>query len=843
MAKATNVKLDIQSGTTRLIFATWTWSKTYTENYKVMWYYGTGDGVWFVGSDSTTEYKQSTYTAPENAIKVKFKVKPIAKKHKVNGKDTSRWTADWSTEKILTFEDGGLSVPPVPTVTLDGLKLTASVENVDTEYKKIQFQVVKNDTTNAVDKKIDVTKLQASLTTSVAAGAEYKVRCRAIKNSFESEWSDYSANVKTQPAAPGKITECRASSSTSVHLSWNKSGTATSYEIQYTTKKEYFDTSNNVQSMTVNDGTKLHQAEVTGLETGNEYFFRVRSVNDNGTSGWTDIKSVKIGREPSPPTTWSSKTTASIGEDLSLYWVHNAEDGSNQTRARVYINSGASDETHDIFKGVSTSASTVDNTKYFETSYVSENFSFVDGDIIIVDVTHNKAADKTGFLRFSGSSSTYRVQPDGCSWEDGTRLTLVYYKGKGFMLTHQTEAPVDDENDGTFVYNLDTGAYTDGTKLKWKVATKGILNNFSSYSAERTIDLYASPSVELVCSNELTSYPYSITATVGPNTQRPVGYHISITAGMSYTTVNEVGLTTKVKEGAEVFSKYFDTSSNPLSIELLPGNIMLENNVTYMVNCTVSTNAGLVATADAEFLVQLADSDFYPNAEIGIDYSDLSAVIRPYCEDADGNELASGFTLSVYRREYDGTFTPIIIDLDKSSYIYDLHPALDYARYRIVARSTTTGSIDYYDVPGWPVGETAAVIQWNEEWHPFDTTEESALEDQTAMSTMIKLPYNLDVSDSNRIDVSHVNYIGRKHPVSYYGTHVGESSSWNVDIVKDDIETLYALRCLQKWMGDVYVREPSGSGYWATVAVSFSQKHKELTIPVTINITRVEGGA
>ena len=43
-------------------------------------------------------------------------------------------------------------------------------------------------------------------------------------------------------------------------------------------------------------------------------------------------------------------------------------------------------------------------------------------------------------------------------------------------------------------------------------------------------------------------------------------------------------------------------------------------------------------------------------------------------------------------------------------------------------------------------------------------------------------------------------------------------------------------------MGDVYVREPSGSGYWANIKVSYNQKHCALTIPVTLNITRVEGG-
>ena len=62
------------------------------------------------------------------------------------------------------------------------------------------------------------------------------------------------------------------------------------------------------------------------------------------------------------------------------------------------------------------------------------------------------------------------------------------------------------------------------------------------------------------------------------------------------------------------------------------------------------------------------------------------------------------------------------------------------------------------------------------------------------------------------------------------------------EIEKADKETLYNLRRLQRWMGDVYVREPSGSGYWANVSVSFSKKHCDLTVPVTLDIARVEGG-
>ena len=117
-------------GNDRTMFATWIWDKNNTDNYRVVWYYGTGDGVWFVGSDSTSEYKQSTYTAPSNAIKVKFKVKPISKKKKENGKEVNHWTADWSTAKTYSFSNNPPGEPSAPSVTIDGYKLTATASGL-----------------------------------------------------------------------------------------------------------------------------------------------------------------------------------------------------------------------------------------------------------------------------------------------------------------------------------------------------------------------------------------------------------------------------------------------------------------------------------------------------------------------------------------------------------------------------------------------------------------------------------------------------------------------------------------------------------------------------------------
>lgn len=756
--QATIKVFGLQSDTDRTVYATWTWTKSNTDNYKIIWHYATGDGVWFVGDDGSTDYKQSTYTAPSNATKVKFKVKPVAKKRKVNGKETSYWTAEWSTAKTYSFKDNPPSKPPVPDVTIKDGTLTAELDNLDINATSVKFQIIKNDSSVFNTGTAKIKTAHASYSCSVTAGNEYKVRCRGERGDEYGDWSEYSANVGTAPAAVSEITELKALSETSVYVDWSKSSTAKQYEIQYTTQKRYFDSSNEVSSMTV-ENTVTH-AEVTGLETGETYYFRLRAVNDEGESAWTPIKSITIGEAPGAPTTWSSTTTAITGEDVVLYWVHNTEDGSSQTYAELMI--------------------------------------YIDN-----------------------SATQYTIK-------------------------NSTD---EDEKDKTSSYVLSTSEYTEGTKIEWKVRTAGITKEYGEWSIMRTIDVYAPPTCELritdADSNDIdniSSFPFYIYALGGPKTQAPIGYHLTITSNETYETIDQIGNTRIVNQGEQLYSKHFDISTE-LLVEMSAGNIDLENNIGYTVTCTVSMNSGLTVEATSEFIVAWGERKYTPNAEIGIDEETYTASIRAYCEDAN-EELIDGVTLSVYRREFDGSFVELATGLNNTSntYITDPHPSLDYARYRIVSVTESTGSVGYYDVPGYPVGGIAAIIQWDEEWSNFDVSEENELEQPTWSGSMLKLPYNINVSDSHDADVELIEYTGREHPVSYYGTQLGESSVWTMEIPKSDKETLYTLRRLAKWMGDVYVREPSGSGYWANITVAFSQKHLEVTIPITLNIIRVEGG-
>lgn len=796
---ATITAFGLQSNTTNTLFATWAWDKDNTEKYQVRWKYQTKDGVWFYGNNSAISVdendpdasKQSTYNIPSNAEVVTFEVKPVSKKKSGAGGETTYWTANWSTKKTYDVSNLPPITPAVPSVTIDKYALKAELANVNANAlnaTKVEFQIVKNNTTvvtNSSQLSINTTTNYVAYSHTVDAGGEYRVRCRSWNGNKSSDWSDLSASVVAIPSTPSSITQCRAASISSVYLEWTGVATATKYDIEYATEKGYFDVTN--RTTTVSTNGDLTRYEVTELATGGEYFFRVRAVNGAGESGWSDIVSTAIGTDPTAPTTWSSTVSVISGEPLTLYWVHNSADGSSQTGAEIELD--------------------------------------INGTIDIYTMENLKDSNEKGYV--------------------------AIYKDGAFINSYAVE------NDQTQYFVIDTSLYPEGAVLKWRVRTAGATRVLGKWDdcVQRIVDIYDVPTLRFAItdSNGITyeddsafevveSFPLQVNALGGSKLQAPTGYHLTITANEYYETVDDTGVVRVVNKDEKIYEQHFDISGE-LSASISASDVDLENNIPYTITCVVSLDSGLTAQVVWTFTVAWTDVGYPPNAEIGIDRNTYSTYIRPYCESNFAQPI-EGVVLSVYRREFDGSFTELAKDIANTgtTFITDPHPALDYARYRIVARTISTGAISYYDVPAYPVGGKAIIIQWDEAWSTFDVSDDAELSEPSWSGSLLKLPYNIDISDKHSPDVSHIPYIGRKHPVSYYGTQLGETSTWSVAIPASDKETLYSLRRLAVWTGDVYVREPSGSGYWASIVVSFDQKHCDLTIPVTIEVTRVEGG-
>lgn len=838
------------------LFVTYEWNKDYTKHYEVKWEYevntSTGTKQWFEAKKDETKHGYSTCTIPNEAIRIHPTITPIAmdKTNDKGEKTGVHWTADpLKVDAWVVGDNPYPGVPPTPDVNTDDivdLKITVSVDNLDVNADTIEFQVAKNNTTllPTVKAKINDSTNYASALFNLEAGSEYKVRCRALKNDVASKWSEYSANTPTPPLAPAGFTVCKANKRASdgtlyVYLEWKPVNTATSYEIEYATHKEYFDNpSASTTTIPVENGqTKL---ETFGLTSGSEYFFRLRAKNKAGDSKWSEPSNVVLGQKPDKPTTWSSVNTATVGGPLYLYWLHNSKDGSSLTFAKLTIEEHVGGVLKNTFSTTienTNDPEEKDKTSVYEvnTSQYSEGVQlrwWVQTSGVTGDFGESSVVRQVDI--YAKPTLDFKVTVGGTTYKNGAKIEAL----TGFPIKISAlAAPATQKPIGYHLSVISNSIYDTVDNIgNNKTVNKGEI----VYS--RYFDIYTALDVTLSASD------------------------IDLENNIDYTIVCNVAMDSGLSAEAQIdFTvKWVDTKLAPNATITFDRDTLVTHIRPF---CEEYTTAYYKVNYDSKTGLYTATTQLLTNIAGTFDMEDVyttdgKAVLEGYTDitvNADGTvvggddilccrtqvgTLVKDVTLSVYRREFDGSFTAIGtgIDNSKNTFVTDPHPALDYARYRIVATVNSTGAVSYYDMPGYPINEHAVIIQWDEQWSMFEEVTDDPMSQPPWSGSMLRLPYNIDVSDSYGMDVSAVKYIGRKRPVVYYGTQLGETSTWNVVIPKTDEETLYAIRRLAIWTGNAYVREPSGSGYWANVSVSFSQKHTELTIPVSFSITRVEGG-
>lgn len=566
------------------------------------------------------------------------------------------WTADWSKAVIFDIDgSSATSAPPKPTVLIedeqDGsdptLVIKVNKKDVfDSLFRvKLVFEVVQDDKTRVysgddivVQSDMDLTVTDILTTrVKVKLGHRYSARCRTIKvvgkKTYESEWSEWSDQALSAPLPPENIT-CRATSSNnkdvdSIYVEWAASKTAKTYDLQYSLNKDLLDDSDFATTTSSITGTKYTE---TGLETGKEYFLRVRAVGESGAvSDWSDIVSVVLGTIPAAPTTWSSSSTITVGEPINLYWVHNSMDGSPEMYASLTV--------------------------------------YVDDELYPTPIVHKTAVFTSGMEVVEGRYYTDRTDKYLCI-QNGSPESLYdtdyFAKVTGGY----------DENEASY-YTLDTSGtlFEEGAKVKWQVQTAGITNQLGPASTPREIDVYARPTIEFAITDfsgekfdTLSSLPIHVEALTGPATQSPIGYYLSVTANGSYTTRDAIGNPKVVHEGDQVYYRYFDITT-PLDTYLSAGDVTLENNISYTISCIASMNSGLSVEGSAEFTVGWSTEQHIPTASVLVNETVYAAAIQPYCEE-------TRIVWYTVNKEDDGRYT---VDSAVREEIGDLQPLVKRA--------------------------------------------------------------------------------------------------------------------------------------------------------------------
>lgn len=862
--------VDIEDPTNREFIIKWNWNdprpagfggieNSTTDHFEVMWMYSTliqdpaeirrtGQREVWHGDATTTQsisyvpgqvdLQNSKFNVPENAISIQARIQPFPKTQNGSGQSVEPWRGGitWSGAKSV---EKGLKPERPENVTIEQLsdfpnQVVASVSNIKTSNGNknvvdVEFQLMRFDTkpffyqdTGELKTEYTVTKTEkVSVTQFDSAGVVwdleddhyYTIRARYLTSGGAfSPWSiPKQENIFVSPpfAPIIQYTRLETKSSISIYYTYSKL-TSGNCLWQFTLDRgnfSKFDTWVNnhpdaddetrkaaLLNCGVTEGSYVYGGHATIDVQGNSgnIHFRIRTYSPeiNGIvypSGWSDTVTHKFGSKPLPPTIWNTKPYAYIGVDthIRLYVMHNSADNTVAT-------------------------------KMFAWGAFAEDM-----------------ADDLHMLTPAGGAKAedYMVSKDG----------------------------------NTFWYDVDISHIKEECPFLWIAATSDGIErsddiDSNPYCEPIRVDIYKKPELSIIITNVVPdsqedvpivdSFPiqYETNITMGAD-HTVTAYKVMVVANEPYETTMVDGHVKHIRAGDSLYEKYIFKNTN-LYEQLNASEISLENGITYTMHIIATLSTSASCEAEYVFKTKYELTHVQVMASMFLNKDDMSMSINPLVRSVgtDSWVVLTDYALGIYRINDDGTMVTIAENVPsrESIYITDPHPNLRDACYRITATPTKgkSNKVEFYDTAPYPVNCSDIILQWDEVYYDTYIIKDvnNLNRNKSVSGSILRLPFNIDVSESTNLETNLVNYVGRKDPVAYFGTHTGYTAQWSAEIPKSDIETIKMLRRLQVYMGNVYVREPSGTGYWAMVKVTFPVNHCALTVNVSLDITRVEGG-
>lgn len=808
-----------------------------------------GDAVEFKGDETTVLNGYNVqYSAPEQATSVRVVAKPVSGSwvHYNTAKKNSKTTTVTAaiTSKgfgPITFADVYPVKPTVDNPTIENLKLTIDFTTTDPKARYVRFKIFNGSKCLNNDPAWEelpweehgsVVVLQHVET--VPAGGSFRIQAQTRNNdlAYKSEWSDLTAAVSSNPVAPTNLVS-EPYSTEGIRLSWDDvPGIATTegYEIQYVRDKEIlFDTTSDVTSQRCT----LSEFIFPTLDFGYTYIFRVRALNSAGQpSDWSDTVEQSLAKKPNMPSIWTIDNICPAGSNKMVYWLHNSADNSKMQSAIIQYSINGVEQPEIVY----TPAEDIELSTIF--SYELPLASCTDGTIVMW-----KVKTKGVFAEYSD----YSVE----------RTIKVYSQPTMSIVSESTvtrypihiELEPEPITQTPLVYSIDIISNNTYERVGFTGESEYITSGQTMFS--RTLTVSDNPLIIDIVPNDCKlddGQSYTIHATVAMNSGFTATIDSLFDVEFDNTTIYEPTGSVDINEDGysatitpicynpnETYFASVNGSSLEDGVDFIFDSNVFEQMVTDHYLYAFTYNDG-IWSLNSEPITDISTYGITLNREpSNDDYIYIDFEMRQV--------LDANARMSIYRREPNGEYVEIVTDVTNNSVIFDPHPTLGIAEYRIVAINPETGAMGFGDIYA-ENSVSSIIIQWDES---YESTNSNSFEDADGdievfgyNYSVVELPYNVKTSESASLDSDSVKYIGRKHPVTYYGTQQGISASWSSDIDKTDTETINMLRKLMIWPEDVYVREPNGTGYWANVTVSLNFDYSSLIVPVSLNVTRVE---
>ncbi|HTR81112.1 MAG TPA: FlgD immunoglobulin-like domain containing protein [Bacteroidota bacterium] len=158
-------------------------------------------------------------------------------------------------------------------------------------------------------------------------------RVAAANNAGQSGWSGPWSfrTIPAQPAAPSPASPASGAvvDSTTVVVAWNGSQNASSYRLQVSSDSLFG------SSMYDDSGLTTTSQQVSGLQHGAKYFWRVNAKNSGGTSSWSQESNFVTSSSASSGPSLISPSNGSVNEPTTVVFQWNDAQGSSSFELQV----------------------------------------------------------------------------------------------------------------------------------------------------------------------------------------------------------------------------------------------------------------------------------------------------------------------------------------------------------------------------------------------------------------------------------------------------------------------------------------------------------------------------